>query len=110
MTTFPEGPMKYYRQLTRRAIECNKFELPYQLHPDLIMRGKEVDLNRKRQFILDSCTLMSEYCQDRNPDAQRDKMGLDCCDDSVTEPFELQSLSEQFFLVLCSMAASAQSR
>lgn len=110
MTTFPEGPMKYYRQLTRRAIECNKFELPYPLHPDLIMRGKEVDLNCKRQFILDSCAFMSEYCRDRNPDAQRDKMGLERCDDSVTEPFELQSLSEQFFLVLCSMAASAQSR
>jgi hypothetical protein len=37
MTSFPEGAMKYYRQLARRGTECNKFDVPYLLPRKLVV-------------------------------------------------------------------------
>jgi hypothetical protein len=55
---------------------------------------------------------MSEFCRDRNPDAgavERDCLGLERCDELVGSGSKDTS-QEQFFLELCSMAASAQAR
>jgi hypothetical protein len=84
MTSFPEGAMKYYRQLAWRGMECNKFDVPYPLPRELVMRGQDVERDRRRQFVLDSCSFMSEFCRDRNPGVgavQRDQQGLERCDD-----------------------------
>ena len=62
MNSIPEGALTYYRQLASQAFESNKFDLPYLLHRDLVMRGKEVDRERKSQFALDSCAYKSEFC------------------------------------------------
>jgi hypothetical protein len=62
MTSFPEGAMKYYRQLARHGSECNKFDVPYPLPRELVMRGKDVEKDCRRQFVLDSCAFMSEFC------------------------------------------------
>jgi hypothetical protein len=48
MTSFPEGAMKYYRQLAQCGIKYNRFDLPYLLHRDLVMRGKEVERDCKK--------------------------------------------------------------
>jgi hypothetical protein len=79
MTSFPEGAMKYYHQLARWGMECNKFDVPYLLPHKLVMRGQDVERDCRRQFVLDSCAFMSEFCRDRNPDAgavQRDWLGV----------------------------------
>ncbi len=116
MTSFPEGAMKYYRQLARRGMECNKLDVPYLLPRELVMRGKDVEKDRCRQFVLDSCAYMSEFCRDRNPDAgvvARDCQGLERCDDwyGLNGGFGVggkDSPLEQLVLGLCCIAASAQ--
>jgi len=113
MTSFPEGAMKYYRQLARRGIECNKLDVPYPLPRELVMRGPNVERDRRKQFVLDSCAYMSEFCRDRNPNVEavaRDRRGLERCDDwmgGFGGSHEDSSL-EQFVLVLCCIAASSQ--
>jgi hypothetical protein len=103
--------MNYYQQLARRCIECNKFDVPYRLSRELVMRGKDVEKDPLRQFVLDSCAFMSEFCQDRNPDAgamERDCLGMECCEDWFGSGGGKDTSQEQFVLALCSMAASAQ--
>jgi len=108
-----EATIKYYRQLARRGTECNKFDVPYPLPHELVMRGKDVEKDRKRQFVLDSCAFMSEFCRDRNPDAgavARDRQGLERCDTWLGTGGEATPIEQQLILGLCCMAASAQSR
>jgi hypothetical protein len=112
-TCVPNETIKYYRQLARRGTECNKFDVPYPLPHELVMRGKDVEKDRRRQFVLDSCAFMSEFCRDRNPDAAavtRDRQGLERCDTWVGTGGEDTPLQQQLLLGLCCMAASAQSR
>jgi len=98
--------MKYYHQLARRGMECKKFDVPYPLP------RQDMERDRRRQFVLDSCSFMSEFCRDRNPDAgavQRDRQGLERCDDWLGGSSGSEETSqEQFVLGLCCMAASAQ--
>jgi len=80
------------------------------------MRGKDVEKDRKRQFVLDSCAFMSEFCRDRNPDAEavaRDRQGLERSDTGEGGgggDKDDMSLRQQLIVGLCCMAASAQSR
>ncbi len=112
MRTWPEGAVKYYRQLARRGTECNKFDVPYPLPHELVMRGKDVEKDRRRQFVMDSCAFMSEFCRDQNPDAAavtRDRQGLERCDDWFGTGGE-DTPQEKLVLGLCCMAASDQAR
>jgi hypothetical protein len=111
-----EASIRYYRQLASRGTECNKFDVPYPLPRELVMRGKDVEKDRKRQFVLDSCAFMSEFCRDRNPDAEavaRDRQGLERSDTGEGGgggDKDDMSLRQQLIVGLCCMAASAQSR